>query len=100
MRATIKALRIPRQTPGTLAELAEQVNPLLRGWIGYYGRYSRSSLYPIAGYRNGKLRLWLTRKYKRYRFHKTRAHELLVRIARRQPDLFVHWRAFGLGWSW
>jgi RNA-directed DNA polymerase len=100
MRATIKALRIPRQTPGTLAELAEQVNPLLRGWIGYYGRYSRSSLYPIAGYLNGKLRLWLTRKYKRYRFHKTRAHELLVRIARRQPDLFVHWRAFGLGWSW
>jgi RNA-directed DNA polymerase len=100
MRATIKALRIPRQTPGTLAELAEQVNPLLRGWIAYYGRYSRSSLYPIAGYLNGKLRLWLMRKYKRYRFHKTRAYELLVRIARRHPDLFVHWRAFGVGWSW
>ena len=100
MRATIKALRIPRQTPGTLAEIAEQVNPLLRGWIGYYGRYSRSSLYAIAGYLNGKLRLWLMRKYKRYRFHRTRTTELLARIARRQPDLFVHWRSFGLGWSW
>ncbi|MCJ9697654.1 reverse transcriptase, partial [Rhizobium sp. PRIMUS64] len=33
MRATIKSLNIPRQTPGTLAEIAKQINPLLRGWI-------------------------------------------------------------------
>jgi len=33
MRATIRTLRIPRQTPGTLAEIARQINPLLRGWI-------------------------------------------------------------------
>ncbi|WP_245293122.1 reverse transcriptase domain-containing protein, partial [Rhizobium acidisoli] len=30
MRATIKSLNIPRQTPGTLAEIAKQLNPLLR----------------------------------------------------------------------
>ena len=44
MRATIKSLNIPRQTPGTLAEIAQQLNPLLRGWIAYYGRFSRSAL--------------------------------------------------------
>ena len=33
MRETIRSLRIPRQTPGTLAEIAQQINPLLRGWI-------------------------------------------------------------------
>lgn len=33
MRATIKSLNIPRQTPGTLTEIAKQINPLLRGWI-------------------------------------------------------------------
>ena len=44
MRATIRSLHIPRQTPGTLAEIARQINPLLRGWIGYYGRFSRSAL--------------------------------------------------------
>ena len=37
MRATIESLNIPRQTPGTLAEIAQQLNPLLRGWIAYYG---------------------------------------------------------------
>ncbi|WP_245482399.1 group II intron maturase-specific domain-containing protein [Mesorhizobium sp. M4A.F.Ca.ET.050.02.1.1] len=31
-------MNIPRQTPGTLAEIAQQLNPLLRGWIAYYGR--------------------------------------------------------------
>src|SRR5690242_6139414 len=30
MRVTIRSLRIPRQTPGTLAEIAQQINPLLR----------------------------------------------------------------------
>ncbi|MER9871337.1 hypothetical protein NKJ35_30035 [Mesorhizobium sp. M0136] len=24
--------------------MAQQLNPLLRGWIAYYGRYSRSAL--------------------------------------------------------
>jgi RNA-directed DNA polymerase len=25
----------------TLADIARQINPLLRGWIEYYGRYVR-----------------------------------------------------------
>jgi hypothetical protein len=29
MRATIRSLHIPRQTSGTLAEIAQQINPLL-----------------------------------------------------------------------
>ncbi|WP_348532446.1 group II intron maturase-specific domain-containing protein [Rhizobium sp. 18065] len=48
MRATIKSLNIPRQTPGTLAEIAKQLDPLFRGWIAYYGRYSRSALSTLA----------------------------------------------------
>ncbi|MCJ9697659.1 group II intron reverse transcriptase/maturase, partial [Rhizobium sp. PRIMUS64] len=73
MRATIKSLNIPRQTPGTLAEIAKQINPLLRGWIAYYGRFSRSDLFSLADYVNRKLKAWIMRKYKRFRFHKTRA---------------------------
>ncbi len=46
MRATIKSLNIPRQTPGTLAEIARQLNPLLRGWIAYYGPYIAQVLVP------------------------------------------------------
>ena len=95
MRATIRTLRIPRQTPGTLAEIARQINPLLRGWINYYGRFSRSALSSLADYVNQKLKSWITRKYKRFRFHKTRASLFLRRLARDNKDLFVHWQAFG-----
>jgi RNA-directed DNA polymerase len=95
IRATIRSLNIPRQTPGTLAEIAEQINPLLRGWIGYYGRFSPSALAALADYVNQKLKAWVMRKYKRFRFHKTRANLFLRRLARENADLFVHWQTFG-----
>ena len=95
MRATIKSLNIPRQTPETLAEIAKQINPLLRGWIAYYGRFSRSALFSLADYVNRKLKAWIMRKYKRFRFHKTRASQFLRQLARARRDLFVHWQAFG-----
>jgi RNA-directed DNA polymerase len=79
----------------TLAEIARQINPLLRGWINYCGRFSRSALSSLADYVNQKLRSWITRKYKRFRFHKTRASLFLRRLARDNKDLFVHWQAFG-----
>ena len=95
IRATIRSLNIPRQTPGTLAEIAEQINPLLRGWFGYYGRFSPSDLATLADYVNQKLKGRVMRKYKRFWFHKTRANLFLRKLARENADLFVHWQTFG-----
>ncbi|WP_245472395.1 group II intron maturase-specific domain-containing protein [Rhizobium jaguaris] len=63
----IKSLNIPRQTPGTLAEIAKQLNPLLRGWIPYYGRFSgpgRDDGYPSPP---GQFRTCGTTAYGSYR---------------------------------
>jgi hypothetical protein len=30
-----------------LAELAKTINPILAGWMHYYGRFYRSALYPL-----------------------------------------------------
>jgi len=38
MRKVVRGWRIYRQTPATLAELAKQCNPAIRGWWNYYGR--------------------------------------------------------------
>jgi RNA-directed DNA polymerase len=95
MRSTIRSLHIPRQTSGTLAEIAQQINPLLRGWIGYYGRFSWSALFSLVDYVNQKLKAWIMRKYKRFRFHKTRASLFLRKLARDNVELFVHWQLFG-----
>ncbi|WP_347339627.1 group II intron maturase-specific domain-containing protein [Bradyrhizobium ivorense] len=31
-----------------MAETTQQINPLLRGWIGYYGRFSRSAQFSLV----------------------------------------------------
>ena len=37
----------------------------------------------------------ILRKYKRFRFHKTRASLFLRQLARDNAELFVHWQLFG-----
>jgi len=92
MRATIRELNIRRQTQLSLADIAPRLNPLLRGWIEYYGRYAPSALYPLLRYVNQTLLAWAMRKFKRFADHKIRASQFLQKLARDHAHLFVHWR--------
>src|SRR6202140_2895219 len=47
MRSTIRDLGIRHRTQMSLADIALQINPLLRAWIEYYGRYAPSALAPV-----------------------------------------------------
>ena len=92
MRATIRDLDIRRGTQVSLADIARKINPLLKGWIEYYGRYTPSALYPMLRYVNQTLLAWAMRKYKRFKAHKLRASHFLQRLVRDQASLFVHWQ--------
>jgi RNA-directed DNA polymerase len=92
MRDTIRKLDLRHQTHLSLGEIARQINPLLRGWIEYYGRYAPSALYPLLRYVNQTLLAWAMRKFKRFRAHKVRASRVLQRAARESAKLFVHWQ--------
>jgi RNA-directed DNA polymerase len=83
--------RIPRRTDKDLTDLANMFNPVLRGWISYYGAFYRSALNRVFRPLDDALVRWVMRKYKRYRGHRTRASEWLERVAQRQPGLFAHW---------
>lgn len=74
-----------------LEDLARMFNPVIRGWINYYGRYYKSALYPTLKCLERRLVMWATRKYKRLRNHRRQAAQWLRRIARKQPNLFAHW---------
>jgi hypothetical protein len=63
--------------PDLLPVFAGQLNPLLRGWIAYYGRYAPSALYPLLRYINQTLLAWAMRKFKRFKGHKIRASQFL-----------------------
>ncbi len=92
MRRTIRSWRIHRKTDKSLKELARMFNPVIRGWINYYGRFYKSALYPILDQLNRALQRWAMRKYKKLRRRKRRAFHWLGRIAKQMPYLFAHWR--------
>jgi len=76
----------------SLEDLSRMFNPVLRGWVTYSSRFDTSALYPTFQHVDRILVRWALRKYKRWRGHPRRAAHWLRRIARRQPDLFAHWR--------
>jgi RNA-directed DNA polymerase len=89
--AELRALRIHRHTNLTLDELARWLNPIIAGWINYYGRYYRSGLYPLLGRVNTYLRRWAGKKYRRLRNHK-RFKRWWAGLLKRAPGLFAHWK--------
>ena len=92
MRSTIRDLGIRHRTQMSLADIARQINPLLRGWIEYYGRYAPSALHPVLRYVNQTLLAWAMRKFKRFRGHKIRTSHFLQRLVKDHARLFVHWQ--------
>jgi group II intron reverse transcriptase/maturase len=92
MREKIRDLNIRRRTHVTMAEIARKINPILRGWNEYYGRYTPSALDSIFLYVNQTLHAWMMRKFKRFKGHKARAWLFLEKLNRERAELFVHWQ--------
>ena len=89
--AELRGMRIHRRTDLSLDDLARWLNPIIAGWMRYYGRYYRSALYPLLRRVNTYLRRWAGRKYKRLRTHQ-RFSRWWAGLLQRQPGLFAHWR--------
>ncbi|MEZ8310568.1 group II intron reverse transcriptase/maturase [Vibrio splendidus] len=92
MRLKIRQLRVRMKTELSIAQIAKWLNPMINGWINYYGRYCRSALYGMCRHLNKALVRWARRKFKPLRRHKMRASKFLEGIAKQCPHLFAHWR--------
>jgi RNA-directed DNA polymerase len=93
VRGTIRQWRIHRHSDRSLSDLAEFVNPILRGWIQYYGRFYRSRLIASLERLDDYLARWAMRKFKKLRGAATKAVKWLAEVKRRAPTLFAHWAA-------
>ncbi len=97
MRQKIRGLHLRRRTYTELAEIAREINPILQGWLNYYGAYYASALGTFWRYINAVLVAWVKRKYKRFKGRKSAAQRLIAAIAIRRPTLFVHWAQTSAG---
>jgi RNA-directed DNA polymerase len=93
IRHTIKRWRLHLWSGLTLTDLARAINPVVRGWINYYGRFYRSKLISLLRHIDEYLVRWAMRKHKRLRGHPRRARSFLASVAGREPGLFAHWQA-------
>jgi RNA-directed DNA polymerase len=64
IRETIKGLKIWRNTSIEIVEIANEINPKLRGWINYYGKYSKRRLRDVLNKIDLRLCKWLRNKHK------------------------------------
>jgi RNA-directed DNA polymerase len=87
----IRSWRVHRQIGLTFAGLARRVNPVVAGWMRYYGRFCRSALYPLLARINAYLVRWIRKKYKRLAGLK-KALRCLAGAAARCPRLLAHWQ--------
>lgn len=74
----------------TFFDLARRINPIVRGWMQYYGAFYRSALHPLLQRINAYVMRWVRKKYRRLRLFK-KAHACWKRVTRQYPRLFAQW---------
>ncbi|HHI5329624.1 TPA: group II intron reverse transcriptase/maturase [Legionella pneumophila] len=97
MRLKIRRSNLRSRTDLNLDDIASWFNPIIQGWLNYYGKFNRSELYKVWRHFNQSLMAWVMKKYKPFRKRKTKAGKFLERIAKERADLFAHWRIGMIG---
>lgn len=91
IREVVKTWKLHRRSDQSLTELAEWCNPVVRGWVSYYGKYNRKRLsYAFRPLQFALIR-WARNKYKKLRRHRVRAAHWLEQLSQREPGLWAHW---------
>ncbi len=90
IRQSCKRILKPSRTNVDLESFAKVLNPKIRGWINYYGKFFRKRLIRVFYYLDGLIFKWVHHKYKLYSKKKTL--QMYRRIKELSPDLFYHWR--------
>jgi group II intron reverse transcriptase/maturase len=92
IRDEIRRWRLHLRSDESLEELSRRYNPIIRGWVNYYGSYYKAKTIQAFQALHLILTKWAKRKYKKFRGHQRRASRWLVRIRKRSPQLFAHWQ--------
>lgn len=91
-RDKIKALEIHKKTGSTIQMISEILNPLIRGWMNYFGKYSPSAMKYTLTVIENRIIKWAMSKYKYFRGRRKRAEKWLSQVKQREPGLFAHWK--------
>jgi group II intron reverse transcriptase/maturase len=80
----------------SIVGIAQKLNPYIRGWIHYYGKFRGYELSRVFYLLRIRLVRWARKRYKRYKNSLNKAYQWLDRVRKQYPYLFYHWQ---LGFS-
>lgn len=92
--STLKELKFDHWVTLSIQELADNLQPLIRGWLYYYGKFRPSEMCRMFWILNRRLIKWARKKYKLRTFGK--GFGWLKRVCESTPSLFAHWK-YGFG---
>jgi RNA-directed DNA polymerase len=100
MQQEIRGWSIHLKSDKTLEDISNiYFNPILRGWVNYYGLFYKSEMYCIFKHINRILLRWAQHKYKRLTEHQRKASFWFGKIARMNSNLFIHWQMGIFSWT-
>lgn len=90
---TMREWRFQQRVHLTVKDLSSHWNPILRGWITYYGAHHRSRLHAVLQRFDLRLAKWLAAKHERRQSGSlTKGWARLRRLRERCPYFFAHWQ--------
>jgi len=88
----IRKTEFHKWTNSDIYRIANHFNPMIEGWINYYGKFRKRELQKIFNIFHQRLNKWVVKRYKRFNESHRAAGIWLRQLAKTQPSLFVHWQ--------
>ncbi|MFJ2414120.1 group II intron reverse transcriptase/maturase [Streptomyces brevispora] len=91
MSMEVRSWRIHMHVTYSFGEFAKWLNPIIRGWMQYYGTFYQTELYPLLQRINYYLLRWVRKKHKRLKTYK-KATRRWDQVVAAYPSFFAHWK--------
>lgn len=89
---TLRQTHFHRWTSATIESIAAELNPQLKGWINYYGKFRPSAMSFIFRCFYQRLIKWVMNRYKSLRNKLKKAFAFLEEIQKSNPTLLATWQ--------
>ncbi len=91
IKSKIRSLHLNRRTFHSVENIAEQLNPMSKGWINYYSAFGKTEFRRVMKYLDVRIVRWAMRKYKSLTGKYNQAYDWLFALSVKCPSLFSHW---------
>ncbi len=87
----LEELNVNKLSFKSIVGVAQYLNPMIRGWVHYYGKFRMHELTKVFRLLSARLVWWARKRYKRYKTSIRKAYKWLALVRKQYPTLFYHW---------